>query len=212
MRFTPPARELFNVIALDVGRPLLDITHRLDYSASSRRRRRASSRRCAIVEREVHGRRRALAYLMRILPYRTTEDRIDGAVLTFVDITATQGKRGAAAPQRAALPGDHRQHPRLRDHHDRPRRAASTAGTPAPQRLFGYSEAEIVGPADRRAVRAGGPRDRRAEQERDTARERGHAADERWHLRKDGSRFYCSGVLAPLTDGAFTATSRSRAT
>ena len=35
MRFTPPARELFNLIAADVGRPLLDITHRLDYSTIS---------------------------------------------------------------------------------------------------------------------------------------------------------------------------------
>ena len=67
--------------------------------------------------------------------------------------------------------------------------------------LFGYSEAEIVGqPIDVLFV----PEDRASNvprQERETARERGHAADERWHLRKDGSRFYCSGVLAPLTDG-----------
>jgi signal transduction histidine kinase len=33
------------------------------------------------------------------------------------------------------------------------------------------------------------------------AREDGHAADERWHMRKDGSRFYVSGVLTLLRDG-----------
>jgi signal transduction histidine kinase len=34
-----------------------------------------------------------------------------------------------------------------------------------------------------------------------TARERGRAADERWHVRKDGTRFYVSGVLARLRHG-----------
>ena len=67
--------------------------------------------------------------------------------------------------------------------------------------MFGYSEAEIVGqPIDMLFV----PEDRAADapqDERDTARETGRAADERWHLRKDGTRFYCSGVMAPLIDG-----------
>jgi two-component system CheB/CheR fusion protein len=31
-----------------------------------------------------------------------------------------------------------------------------------------------------------------------TAAQTGRAVDERWHLRKDGSTFYCSGVLTPL--------------
>jgi two-component system CheB/CheR fusion protein len=34
--------------------------------------------------------------------------------------------------------------------------------------------------------------------ELETARERGRAEDERWHVRKDGSRFYCSGVTTAL--------------
>jgi two-component system CheB/CheR fusion protein len=33
-----------------------------------------------------------------------------------------------------------------------------------------------------------------------TARENGRAEDERFHLRKDGTRFYCSGILSPLVD------------
>ncbi len=32
--------------------------------------------------------RRPLTSLARLLPYRTAEDRIDGAVLNFVDVTA----------------------------------------------------------------------------------------------------------------------------
>jgi signal transduction histidine kinase len=53
------------------------------------------------------------------------------------------------------------------------------------------------------------PEDRRRDvpfKERETARETGRAADERWHVRKNGTRFYVSGVLSPLYDaeGAVT--------
>jgi signal transduction histidine kinase len=48
------------------------------------------------------------------------------------------------------------------------------------------------------------PEDRAAgvpEQEIKTADEKGRAEDERWHIRKDGSRFYASGVMMELKDG-----------
>jgi two-component system CheB/CheR fusion protein len=47
------------------------------------------------------------------------------------------------------------------------------------------------------------PEDRRdgaPEREMRLAREEGRASDERWHLRRDGSRFYASGICAPLLD------------
>jgi two-component system CheB/CheR fusion protein len=64
--------------------------------------------------------------------------------------------------------------------------------------LLGYTEAEIIGntadiiftPEDR-AQRA-------CEMEADTALATGRAADERWHLRKDQSRFWGSGVMTPM--------------
>ena len=86
MRFTPQAREFFNVITSDVGRPLLDITHRLDYAelqddvtgvlASLRP-----------VERQLRS-DTGKVVLLRMLPYRTTDDKIEGTVLTLVDVTA----------------------------------------------------------------------------------------------------------------------------
>ena len=48
------------------------------------------------------------------------------------------------------------------------------------------------------------PEDREAgepEAEARVALRDGRAADERWHMRKDGSRFYASGVLTPLGEG-----------
>ncbi len=68
------------------------------------------------------------------------------------------------------------------------------------ERLLGYSEAEILGqsvsvifvPED---VAAGEP-----EREIRGALRDGRSEDERWHLRKDGTRFWCSGVLTRIDD------------
>jgi PAS domain S-box-containing protein len=72
---------------------------------------------------------------------------------------------------------------------------------PGAQRTFGFTEEEAIGQSTAIIFTA---EDRAAdvpEHEMRTARERGRAADERWHVRKDGARFYVSGVLAPLRHG-----------
>jgi PAS domain S-box-containing protein len=69
------------------------------------------------------------------------------------------------------------------------------------ERLTGYSEEEIAGrdgdmiftPEDRAA---GAP-----QQERSQALLSGRSEDERWHQRKDGSRFWGSGLMMPLRTG-----------
>ena len=68
------------------------------------------------------------------------------------------------------------------------------------QRLFGFAEMAILGedssvlftPEDRES---GAP-----EREQRKARKEGRAEDERWHLRKDGSRFWASGFVRPILD------------
>jgi PAS domain S-box-containing protein len=68
------------------------------------------------------------------------------------------------------------------------------------ERILGWTEDEAIGqPCDIIFT----PEDRGAgvpERERATAREQGRAEDERWHVRKDGSRFWASGVMTSLTD------------
>lgn len=67
-------------------------------------------------------------------------------------------------------------------------------------RLFGYSEQEIIG---QNAAMLFIPEDRnrkKPEEELHTALKNGKEVDEKWHQRKDGSRFWASGLVFPLKD------------
>jgi PAS domain S-box-containing protein len=71
---------------------------------------------------------------------------------------------------------------------------------PGATRMFGYTREEAFGQSIEIIFT---PEDRAQGahlEEMKKAREDGHAADERWHLHKDGSRFYVSGVLTLLRD------------
>ena len=100
-RYTPRALDLFNMIPSDLGRPLVHVTHRLDTDAlatlaqSVLQTLRTEERDVKSVE----GRR----YLMRILPYRSLEDRIEGVVLTFVDVSDLREAVDARRRSEAAL-------------------------------------------------------------------------------------------------------------
>ncbi|WP_157271366.1 CheR family methyltransferase [Azohydromonas aeria] len=187
-RFTPHATKLFNLIPTDVGRSLLDITHRLDHPTLADDAAEAFQS-LRVIEREVRS-QEGRWYLARVLPYRTTEDRIDGAVLTFVDIT---GRRQAEEAMRLLAESTKDYAILTCDLEGR-----ITTWNHGAERVFGWSEAEALGlsvdalftPEDRAA---GVP-----EAERAHARATGRSEDERWHLRKDGSRFYCSGTTTPL--------------
>jgi two-component system, chemotaxis family, CheB/CheR fusion protein len=83
--FTPRARDIFNLIPADINRPLMDITNNLIYQDLHNDVDQVLDK-LQTVEREVqtyHDR----WYLVRLLPYRTTDDRIDGVVITFMNIT-----------------------------------------------------------------------------------------------------------------------------
>ncbi|HEX9995932.1 MAG TPA: PAS domain S-box protein [Abditibacterium sp.] len=84
-RFTPPAVELFKLIPTDAGRPLSDLRHSLQYEAMIADAQQVIDK-LLPVEREVPG-DDGRWFLVRVLPYRTADDRIDGVVFTFVDIT-----------------------------------------------------------------------------------------------------------------------------
>ncbi|MEE7490276.1 PAS domain S-box protein [Methylobacterium oryzae CBMB20] len=72
------------------------------------------------------------------------------------------------------------------------------------ERILGWSEAEMLGRGIEAFFTPEDREDGRPEHEMHVSLERGSAPDERWHLRKDGSRFWASGEVMPLRseDGA----------
>jgi two-component system, chemotaxis family, CheB/CheR fusion protein len=92
-RFTPRALDLFNMIPSDIGRPLAHLTHRLDTDEIPDLAQRVLQD-LRTIERDVVS-RDGHRYLARMLPYRSLEDRIEGVVLTFVDVS--EQRRTAAA-------------------------------------------------------------------------------------------------------------------
>jgi PAS domain S-box-containing protein len=322
--FTPRARDIFNLIPADVGRGLSDITSKLHDDGLIKDAERVIET-LQPLERTVRT-KDGLAFLMQITPYRTTEDRIDGVVLAFTDITeryraeeqfrraiedapipvimhaedgevlqisrtwtSLTGYSIAEVPTfdtwlthaygeganevrnhmhelvkdrrrtlnvelpirtrdgdlrywifNASSPGSLRDGRRFfvgmavditeRKHAERFFRESDARlelmmesvedyaimmldaeghiemWNPGAERVFGYTAQEVTGQYFAIIFT---PEDRRREmpvKEMETARDKGRAADERWHVRKDGTRFYVSGVLTPLrdADGAVT--------
>jgi two-component system CheB/CheR fusion protein len=96
-RFTPMAQRLFNLIPTDAGRPLSDIRANLDVPELETLILEVLDT-LSIKELEVQ----TLGghwYNLRIRPYRTTENKIDGVVLVLIDIDVL--KRSAATLEQA---------------------------------------------------------------------------------------------------------------
>ncbi len=68
------------------------------------------------------------------------------------------------------------------------------------ERLLGYSEEEFLGTSLTKIYTPEDVSSGAAAREIATAGEKGRSEDERWHLRKDGSRFWASGVLTALRE------------
>ncbi|EJW12654.1 Chemotaxis protein methyltransferase CheR [Rhodovulum sp. PH10] len=84
-RFTDPVTHLFSITSHDEGRPITDFAHQLEYDELVRDAR-AVLIDLAPVQREIRS-RDAHWYEMRMRPYRTIDDKIDGVVITFIDVT-----------------------------------------------------------------------------------------------------------------------------
>jgi two-component system CheB/CheR fusion protein len=68
---------------------------------------------------------------------------------------------------------------------------------------FGFSRDEAEGQHFRFIFSAEDQRAGIPEMELETARTKGRSDDERWHARKDGSKFYCSGEVTALASKGF---------
>lgn len=84
-RFTPAAQNIFHLLDGDLGRPLTDITRTIDYEGLEDDVESVLDQ-LEPCERQVKD-REGHWFIVRILPYRTVDNVVDGVVLTFVDIT-----------------------------------------------------------------------------------------------------------------------------
>jgi two-component system, chemotaxis family, CheB/CheR fusion protein len=85
-RFTPAITTLINLVPQDRGRPLADLSHRLRTQTLLDDAAKVLSTLETITE-EVES-EDGDWYTLRLIPYRSLDDRIDGVVLTLFDITA----------------------------------------------------------------------------------------------------------------------------
>src|SRR6185503_18601214 len=100
-RFTPRARSILNVLPSDVGRPFDDIKTNIEVPDLDRQIAEVVET-LVVHEAEVQD-RDGRWYRMQIRPYKSTDNRIDGAILSLVDIHALrQGAREAQLARKEA--------------------------------------------------------------------------------------------------------------
>ena len=201
--FTPAAAVVFNLLRADLGRPLADINTNLRYPELFDDLQRVVDE-LRIVDRECDT-REGRWLQVRLRPYRTTDDRLDGVVITLQDISE---RRQAEDNLRR---GEERLRLLVDGALDYAIFTMSGEGiidswNSGAQRMFQYSADEAIGQhldtlftAEDRV--AGVPARELAQ-----AYGTGSASQERFHVRKDGSRFYCSGTTLRLGESLGFAT------
>jgi two-component system CheB/CheR fusion protein len=105
-RFTPMAAKVLNLIPADLGRPIGDIRPNVDLSDLEQVCKHVIDA-ATIVEREVRD-RDGRWHSLRVRPYTTTDNQIDGAVITLEDISALKSsvEQVTAARERAETIAD----------------------------------------------------------------------------------------------------------
>ena len=100
-RFTIHATKIIKLIPGDVGRPITDLASDLLYPELTVDAREVL-RKLGFSEKQIHtgdGR----WFTVRIMPYRTVDDRINGVVITFADITVAKTLEAKLREKHAAL-------------------------------------------------------------------------------------------------------------
>lgn len=85
--FTPGMTDIFHLRGSDRGRPITEIVSQLRYD-DLRADVRKVLRNLHVIEKELQLVDKGMTFIMRIRPYRTIENVIEGVVITFVDISA----------------------------------------------------------------------------------------------------------------------------
>ena len=143
LRFTPSITQAINLIQSDLGRPVGHIvTNLVGYDTLVEDIKAVLD---TLMPRETEVQTKAGTwFLLRIRPYRTLENVIEGAVISFFDINEIRKMRDALEKANNQL----RLAVVLRDSHDaimlKDLEGRILAWNPAAERLYGWSEAEAL--------------------------------------------------------------------
>jgi len=99
--FTTGSNRVFKLIPGDVGRPITDIASDLLYSELAEDAREVL--RTLVFHEQQVAARDGRWFTVRIMPYRTLENMIDGVVITFSDITVSKTLEAALRKTQAGL-------------------------------------------------------------------------------------------------------------
>jgi two-component system CheB/CheR fusion protein len=193
-RFTPAATKLFNMIDSDLGRPLSDLTPRFGDPELVGDAQLVLEQ---LVPREKEvSTAEGSWWVRRIVPYRTRDHRIDGVVITFVDITERK-KASEAVVRRLAAIVESSADAIYSKNLDGIIRTWNQAA----ERLYGYTPDEAVG----RSVEMLFPQDRAREFATVMAQlRRGETIQQLQteRIRKDGQRVLVALTASPIRDSS----------
>jgi PAS domain S-box len=144
MRFTPAVTNLVNLIPTDVGRPIRDIVlNIIGYDRLIEDIRKVLDK-LTTKELEVQT-KDGMWFLMRIRPYRTLDNVIKGAVITFIDVTELRQSRESLKESEAKVS---RLSVVVRDSSDaitlQDLEGRILAWNPSAEKMYGWREAEAL--------------------------------------------------------------------
>ena len=100
-RFTPQTAKIIKLIPGDIGRPITDLASELSYPELADDGRTVLQ--TLVAAEKPIGTKDGRWFTVRIMPYRTQDDRIDGLVITFADISAARTLAAELGVQHASL-------------------------------------------------------------------------------------------------------------
>jgi PAS domain-containing protein len=144
-RFTPQATKIIKLIPGDVGRPITDLASDLNYPELADDAREVL-RTLGPAEKPIAA-RDGRWFTVRIMPYRTLDDRIDGVVITFADITVAKTLERSSHAEETEPHADAAE---LRRRAEARLREQRKNTSPAPnRRRHAEARPRIAGPPDR---------------------------------------------------------------
>ncbi|HUS12160.1 MAG TPA: CheR family methyltransferase, partial [Pyrinomonadaceae bacterium] len=191
-RFTQPAERIFNLMANDIGRPIANVRHNLEFANLEQVIDEVIENLTA-QDHEVRD-KDGRWFLLRVRPYMTLDNKIDGAVLVLIDIT-NQKQNEEARSRLAAIVESSDDAIASKDLN-----GIITSWNRGAETLFGYTAQEAIGKS---IVLLLIPAERTAEESRIMERIRRGERIEHYETvrrRKDGTLVDVSLTVSPITD------------